>query len=141
MEEKESISAETLKANVTNESSRSEIVVRAFPAPASGQGGKWLVSTNGGTLVRWSRNSRELLYREGDRIMAVSYTVNGDSFLADKPRVRIEKLGGTNFDIAPDGRIAVLTPVQSSQAPAAEHTVVFLQNFFDELRRKVPLDK
>jgi dipeptidyl aminopeptidase/acylaminoacyl peptidase len=125
----------------TNESGRDEVVVRAFPAPASGQGGKWLVSTNGGTLVRWSRNSRELLYQEGDRLMAVSYTVNGDSFVADKPRVRIEKLGGTTWDVAPDGRIAILTPVESAQAPSTEHTVVFLQNFFDELRRKAPLGK
>jgi len=89
-------------------------VVRTFPAPASGQGGKWLVSTNGATSVRWSRNSRELLYQEGDRIMAVSYTLNGDSFVADKPRVRLEKLGGTIWDLAPDGRIAVLTPVESA---------------------------
>jgi Tol biopolymer transport system component len=127
-------------AYVTDESGRDEVVVRAFPAPASGQGGKWLVSTNGGTMVRWSRSS-ELLYQEGDRIMAVSYTVNGGSFVADKPRIRIEKLGGTIWDVAPDGRIAVLTPGESPQAPAAEHTVVFLQNFFDELRRKAPLPK
>jgi serine/threonine-protein kinase len=125
-------------AYLTNESGRDEVVVRAFPAPASGQGGKWLVSTNGGTSPRWSRNSRELLYQEGDRIMAVPYTVNGDSFVVEKPRVRIEKLGGMQWDVAPDGRIAVLTLVESPQAPAAEHTVVFLQNFFDELRRKVP---
>ena len=125
----------------TNESGRNEVVVRAFPAPASGQGGKWLVSNNGGTLARWSPNSRELLYQEGDRIMAVGYTVNGDSFVHEKPRVRIEKLGGTFWDVAKDGRIAVLTPVTSPQAPATEHTVVFLQNFFDELRRRVPVGK
>ena len=93
----------------TNESGRNEVVVRAFPAPASGQGGKWLIST--GTSPRWSRN--ELLYQEGDRIMAVNYTVTADSFVAEKPRVRIEKLGGTSWDVASDGRIAVLTPVAS----------------------------
>jgi hypothetical protein len=117
------------------------VVVRAYPAPASGQGGKWPVSTNGGAAVRWSRNSSELLYQEGDRIMAVSYTVNGDTFIPEKPRVRIEKLGGTNWDVARDGRIAVQTPVQSAQAPAADHTVVFLQNFFDYLRQRVPVGK
>jgi len=35
----------------------------------------------------------------------------------------------------------VLTPVESAQAPAADHTVVFLENFFDELRRRVPTGK
>jgi serine/threonine-protein kinase len=123
-------------------SGKPEIWVRSFPAPESGQGGKWLVSTNGGTLVRWSRNSSELLYQEGDRIMAVSYTVNGGSFVVEnKPHIRVEKLGGTIWDVAPDGRIAVLTPVESAQATAADHTVVFLQNFFDELRRRVPVGK
>jgi hypothetical protein len=126
----------------TNESGRNEVVVRAFPAPASGQGGIWPISTNGGTLARWSPNSRELLYQEGDRIMAVSYTVNGDAFAANKPRVRIEKLGGANWwDVAPDGRIAVKMPVESAQGPAAEHTVVFLLNFFDYLRQRVPVGK
>jgi serine/threonine-protein kinase len=125
----------------TNELGRNEVVVRAFPAPASGQGGKWRVSTNGGSWVRWSRKSNELLYLEGERIMAVSYTVNGGSFAAEKPQVRVEKLGGTNWDLARDGRIFVQTPVESAQGPAAEHTVVFLQNFFDYLRQRVPVGK
>jgi hypothetical protein len=34
--------------------------------------------------------------------MAVYYTVNGDSFVvAGKSRIRIEKLGGTNWDVVP----------------------------------------
>jgi hypothetical protein len=49
------------------------------------------------------------------------------------------------WDLAPDGRIAVLTavPVEGQQAPQPtplEHTVMFLQNFFDELRRSVPVE-
>ena len=35
----------------------------------------------------------------------------------------------------------VVTPVEGADASKAEHHVVFLQNFFDELRRKVPLGK
>jgi hypothetical protein len=43
-----------------------------------------------------------------------------------------------NYDLAPDGkRIAALMPVTTPEAQA----VVFLQNFFDELRRKVPPGK
>jgi serine/threonine-protein kinase len=126
----------------TNDSGRLEVNVRAFPAPAPGQGGgKWQISTNGGATPKWSRNSRELLYQEGDRIMAVGYTANGDSFVADRPRVRVEKLGGTIWDVAPDGRIVLLKPVESGEAQAAEHTVVFLENFTDELRRRVPAGK
>jgi serine/threonine-protein kinase len=106
-------------------SGQGEVVVRVFPPPApGGQGGKWQVSTNGGTNPHWSRNSHELLYQSGDRIMAVSYTVDGDSFKADKPRVKIERgvgvytPGSMTWDLAPDGRIAVLTPAQVPRHPA-----------------------
>ncbi len=36
---------------------------------------------------------------------------------------------------------AEVTPVESAEAPTKEHEVVFLQNFFDELRRRVSLGK
>jgi hypothetical protein len=50
--------------------------------------------------------------------------------------------GGTPFDLAPDGkRVAVLTPVESAEAPTRDHEVVLLQNFLDELRRRVPVGK
>jgi hypothetical protein len=49
---------------------------------------------------------------------------------------------GTRWDLAPDGkRVAVLTPVESAEAPKQDHEIVMLLNFFDELRRKVPLEK
>jgi len=59
--------------------------------------------------------------------------------VAGKPRVWIAKLGGTGWDVAPDGkRVLVLTPVESAEAPKQEHEVVFLENFFDYLRQRVP---
>jgi hypothetical protein len=66
--------------------------------------------------------------------------------VAEKPRVWIAKLGaaavGSAWDLAPDGkRVAVVTPVESAEAPRQEHEIVFLQNFFDELRRRVPVEK
>jgi hypothetical protein len=95
----------------SNESGKFEVYVRAFPPPASGQGGKWQISNSGGTVPKWLRNGRELLYQSGGQIMTASYRVNGDTFEADKPQVWIAKLGGTQWDLAPDGkRVAVLTP-------------------------------
>ena len=81
-------------------------------------------------------------------MMAASYTVSGDTFVAEKPRVWMAKIGaGENgfgnaaWDLAPDGkRVVVAVPVESTEAPKQEHEVVFLQNFVDELRRRVPLD-
>ena len=130
----------------STESGASEIYVRAFPPPASGQGSRWQISNSGGQDPRWSRSGQELLYRAGDEIMATSYTSNSGTFVAEKPRVWLNRFsgtnGGTSWDLAPDGRrVAVVTPVESADASKTEHEVVFLLNFFDELRRKVPLGR
>jgi len=77
----------------SKESGKNEVYVRAFPPPSSGQSGKWQISNNGGTIPRWSRTGHDLLYQSGDQIMAASYTVKDDTFVAEKPRVWIAKLG------------------------------------------------
>jgi serine/threonine-protein kinase len=133
-------------AYTSNESGRDEGYVRAFPPPApnsgGGQGGKWQISNNGGTGSRWSRTGHELMYRSGDQIMAASYAVKGDTFVPEKPRVWIAKLGGTQWDLAPDGkRVVVMTAVDTAEEPKPEHEIVMLQNIFDELRRKVAVAK
>ena len=116
--------------------------VRAFPPPTSGQGGKWQVSNSGGALPRWSRNVHELMYQSGDQIMAASYTAKGDAFVAEKPRVWIANLGGTDWDLSPDGKlVAVVTPEGTDEGPKQDHEIVMLLNFADELRRKVPVGK
>ena len=89
---------------------------------------------------RWLRSGHELVCQSGDQVLSARYTVQGDTFVAEKPRVWIAKLGGTLFDVAPDGRrVAVLAPVASTDAPKQEHEVVLLLNFFDELRRRAPM--
>jgi Tol biopolymer transport system component len=135
-------------AYISNESGKNEIYVRPFAPSASlsgsaGQGGKWQISNNGATGVLWSRNGHELVYHSGDQMMAVSYTVKGDTFVAEKPRVLVAKLGPIkDWDLAPDGkRVLVATPVESAEAPKQEHEVVFLENFFDYLRQRVPIGK
>ena len=82
--------------------------------------------------------------------MTAGYTVSGNTFVAQKPRVWIAKLGGSQlgggqlggtqpWDLAPDGqRVAVVTSADSDAASTQDHQVVFLFNFFDELRRRVP---
>jgi len=135
-------------AYASAEAGGTEVFVRAFPQPASGSGGRWQISTNGGTAPLWSRSGHDLFYHSGDHIMAASYAVTGDTFVPGKPRVWVPTLvapGRPNtysWDLAPDGkRVAVLTPVDSADVGKQEHEVVLLQNFFDELRRRVPLGK
>jgi Tol biopolymer transport system component len=124
----------------SNASGDPEVYVRAFPD----NGSQWPISNSGGTNPVWSRASHELLYQSGDRIMAASYTVKGATFVTDSPHVWLDKLGGTDWDLAPDGKqLVVVSPVQKqqSEAPQQDHTVVLLLNFFDYLRQRVPLDK
>ena len=114
-----------------------EVYVRAFPD----NGGQWKISTNGGTNPVWSRAAPELLYQAGDQIMAVRYSVSGDAFVPEKSRVWAAHVGGTFQDLSPDGKRAViLSPVDSPETPTAEHEVVLIQNFLDELKRRIPLN-
>jgi Tol biopolymer transport system component len=126
-------------AYVSNESGDFEVYVRPFPGP----GGKWQISTDGGLYPKWSRNGKELFYRTADsKIMAVTYSVSGDSFHADKPQLWspgqfADIAGNSNFDLHPDGkRFAVLKATGTEQA-AAVNKVNFIFNFFDEIKRKV----
>jgi hypothetical protein len=46
------------------------------------------------------------------------------------------------MDLAPDGkRIVALMPVETPAAQQSQSHVVFLENFADELQRKVPVAK
>jgi Tol biopolymer transport system component len=71
--------------------------------------------------------------------MTASYSVNGNTFVAEKPRVWISTLPGAaspDWDLAPDrNRVAVLAPEGSGQAPQQEHEIVMLLNVSDEMRR------
>ena len=129
-------------AYCSDESGTYQIYVRAFPD----RGGKWQISNAGGTFPIWSRNGRELFFRsDDDHIMVVNYQVKDDSLLAGQPRVWSEKrladvgiLG--SYDVAPDGkRVVALMPVDTPEGEQSQNHVIFLLNFFDELRRKVPL--
>ena len=120
-----------------------EVFVQAFP----GAGGRWQISNAGGTFPVWSPNGHDLLYQSGDQIMAVAYATKGDRLAAEKPRIWLTKLGGfragfgTAWDLAPDGkRVAVVTPAETPAAQEQDHEVVMLLNFFDELRRRAPLN-
>jgi hypothetical protein len=79
--------------------------------------------------------------------MMAGYSVKGDSFVAEKPRARSEvsmasfnaSTVATQYDVAPDGkRLAASTYAGGATRQNSGH-VIFLENFIDELQRKVPL--
>jgi serine/threonine-protein kinase len=125
----------------TTESGTQEVYVRAFPD----RGGKWQISNGGGQEPLFARSGGELFFRTLDnQIMVASYTVQGDSFVPEKPRIwwggkRLAAAGPVTYDVAPDGkRILALMPAESAEGQKAQDHVTFLLNFFDYLRQRVP---
>lgn len=117
--------------------------MKPFPGPA----GKWTISTAGGSLPTWSRNRHELLYATANQqIMVAPYTVNGDSFQAEKPRLwsqtpfvtRNRSETSRSFDMHPDGDRVAMSAAPEVQTEGRQETVVFVFNFLDELRRLAP---
>ena len=67
-------------AYASNESGRSEIYVEPVPGP----GGRWQISTVGGEQPRWVRNGKEIVYRNGTRMMSATVQMQ-PGFTASKP--------------------------------------------------------
>ncbi|MFY9529152.1 MAG: protein kinase, partial [Candidatus Acidiferrales bacterium] len=128
-------------AYVSNESSHNEIYVRPYPGP----GGKWQISTEGGTEPAWNPNGRELFYRSSDKMMAVDIATQ-PSFAAGTPRMLFEgryeptPFPIDNYDVSHDGqRFLMLKPSEQAQAAPTQINVVL--NWFEELKRRVPTGK
>jgi eukaryotic-like serine/threonine-protein kinase len=126
-------------AYVSDESGRFEVYVQPYPGP----GGKWQISTEGGTEPVWNRNGRELFYRSGDKMMAVDIGTQA-GFSAGKPRMLFEgsylptPATAPNYDVSSDGqRFLMLKPTEQTGAAPTQINVVL--NWFEELKQKVPV--
>jgi eukaryotic-like serine/threonine-protein kinase len=124
-------------AYISNETGRHEVYVQSYPGP----GGKWQVSTEGGTEPAWNRNGRELFYRSGDKMMSVDVTTQ-PSFSVGKSRMLFEgqyaptPYPGTNYDVSPDGQRFLMVKPGEQEAATTQINVVL--NWFEELKRRVP---
>jgi Tol biopolymer transport system component len=120
----------------SDESGRGEVQVRAFPSG----GEKSQISSDGGAEPVWSRNGRELFYRNGTKLMVVDVALQ-PTFHASAPRLvfdaAYERTLPANFDVSPDGRRFLML---KSVAPAVRETprLIVVQNWFGELERLVP---
>jgi serine/threonine protein kinase len=92
-------------AYASDESGTMEVYVQPFPA----SGGKWQVSTGGGSQPRWRRDGKELFYISADkRLMAVEVKTEG-TFEAGVPKA----LFSTRF-------LPAAAPYQHSYAVASD---------------------
>ena len=122
-------------AYVSDASGRDEVFMNAYPGPS----GAIPVSTGGGREPVWSRDGRELFYRQGDRVMTVAVDAAANPSLRS-PRLLFEGpyqndplVGLPNYDVAPDGRFIM---VSDPRATITRLTIV--QNWFEDLKRRVP---
>lgn len=119
----------------SNASGRPEIYVRPFPDV---QGGRWQVSTGGGTEPLWTPNGKELVYQSPAGMMVVPVTTAAAPTLG-KPQAlfnvgRYAQSPGRDYDIAPKGdRFIFAAPITGETGQ-----IVVVQNWFEELRRLVP---
>jgi hypothetical protein len=110
--------------------------------PYPGPGGKWQISTEGGTEPVWNHSGRELFFRSGDKMMVVDIATQ-PSFAAGKPRMLFqgpyERSPATspNYDVSADGqRFLMLKPADTGESAPTQINIVL--NWFEELKRRVP---
>jgi serine/threonine-protein kinase len=122
----------------SDESGRVEVYVQSFPDPGIQ---RWKVSLGSGSEPLWTRGGRELVYRKGDSVMAVSMDLAGNR--SGQPVALFggpypDSTGWTrprSYDVSADGeRFLLLKRPPERERPR----VNVVLNWFDELRAKVP---
>ena len=117
---------------MSDETGTDQVYARSFPA----SGGKWPVSTSGGSNPVWAKNGQELFYRSGEGMMVVGYKVTGAAFEPASPRLWAAKNDLNQwFDLSPDGKRFMIVEIDTTnESPSTPVTLVL--NFFEELRRR-----
>ncbi len=119
-------------AYVSDETGHSQVYVQPFPHGD----GRWQVSPEGGTEPVWAPDGRELYYRQGDAILAVSIRTD-PVFSPGIPEVILRgpyatNSTHTNFDVHPDGKRFVMIKVREGAAQ-----LVVIVNWLEMLRGSI----
>src|SRR5439155_8719746 len=119
-------------AYLSDESGRDEVYIKS----ATGQAGRWQISTNGGDSVIWKRQD-ELLYREGLKVVRVPIRTT-PVFVAATPELLFE---GPYFqlDAMRDHQRFVGVEIKDKLHVSNQFDVVV--NWFDEVRARMAQEK
>ncbi len=88
----------------SDESGRPQVYVQAFPGP----GARRQVSADGGRLPAWSRDGREIYFRDGEKLMTVA-VLGGPELATGKPQELLAApFTQAWFDVTGDGRFLMV---------------------------------
>jgi serine/threonine-protein kinase len=123
-------------AYASDESGRYEVYALPFPGP----GGRIQLSNAGGEEPAWSRDGRELYYREDHRMMAVPVRPDADlspgrPFALFSGSYLQNIAPNRSYDVGPDGRFWMVTEPVGGELPQEIHVIL---GFAEELKRRVP---
>ena len=124
-------------------SGRAEIYVERYPE----LGQRKLISTgDGGRMPVWSRDGKELFFDtvSGRQMLGVAVQ-SGATLVLGRPQVLFEfplfvAQGGRPYDIAPDGRFLMIRSAQADAGVGTAASLIVVQNWFEELKRLVPVN-
>ena len=124
-------------AFTSNETGRTEVYVNAL----AGSSKPRQLSLGGGRLPKWSKDGREVAYRNGSRTMAIAMDPER-GIAVGRPRALFEgsyvigfEMMGMDSDLAPDGRFLMIKPSPEESGPQPLRVVV---NWAAELRARIP---
>jgi serine/threonine-protein kinase len=132
----------------SNATGQFEIYTRPFPMVGDGQ---WQISTAGGTRPLWGSNGRELFYvAPNGALMSVSVESRGAWHAGTPAQVVAASyltigfagvqtvFTGRSYDVSADGtRFLMIKNASESGATLPAASMIVVQNWFDELRRRV----
>ncbi len=115
--------------------------------PYPDTGGRWQVSVEGGDSPLWARDGSGIYFRTNNGIHFVSATESDRSLSLGQPTLmfsasRAEYQSNRTarmFDIAPDGDLIMFAFADRQSDTETRQMIVF--NWFDELKRLVPVDR
>ena len=123
----------------SDESGTLQVWVRPFPNVEQGQ---WQVSSDGGSRPLWERNSRELFYVSSDQQLMAVPVEAGATFSHGKAQALFDVRDNLPpgalfmaFDISLDGKRFLML---KREGPAEGTSFVAVENWFEELKRRVP---
>jgi serine/threonine-protein kinase len=127
----------------SDESGQFEVYVRPYPGAYGGS--RWPISSGGGKQPLWSRDGRELFYRDFDGAMWAASVTLTPTFAPGRA-IKLfasanyfgsgSALSGRTYDISLDGSRFLMIKQEATAGEAAALVVVL--NWFEELKRLVP---